>query len=214
MKALHTLIAVCLLCSSQVWAAGKEVNTQDPVAMVTQLANNTLEEINQNPELLKSPDQLQALLVTDLLPHINYRYAAFKVIGHAIRETSKEEREAFAETFKDYMMGTFTLLFKQYDPNRHVLKFDPVRIEGQVPARFVSEGKPDISLIFYLRENTKTGEWQVWDLAAEGISQIETKHNEFKPLIRQHGLSYVTEQLQRKLSQGLDDSELSGLPQE
>lgn len=189
------------------------VDTLNPQKMVQQLATETLEQIQQNPELLsENSSGLRTILEHDLLPYIHYHYAAYKVMGPAIKQTTKAQRDQFSEAFKEYMLGTFTLLFKQYDPERHSLKFDPVRIKGQVPARFVSPGKPDISLIFYLRQNSQTKEWKVWDLAAEGISQVETKLKEFRPLIRRHGIEYVTSQLQEKVKKGLDSEDISGLP--
>lgn len=211
MRLMRVLLLGLVFISSLSWA-GVKVDTQDPAVMVKQLANNTFNKIKQNPELLNDSNQLRNILDQDLLPHIHYRFAAFKVIGPAIRSTNKSQREAFAEAFREYMLGTFTLLFKQYDPKRHTVVFDPVRIPGQVPARFVAEGRPDISLIFYTRQNKKTKEWKVWDLAAEGISQVETKHKEFKPMIRQKGIDFVTSKLKDKVANGLSSEELSGLP--
>lgn len=212
MRLLRIFLLSWAFLASSAWAADS-LNTKDPSAMVQQLATQTLEKIKQQPELLDDTLELRNILYQDLLPHIHYRFAAFKVIGPAIKTTKKEQREAFAEAFKNYMLGTFTLLFKQFDPERHQIVFDAIRIPGQIPARFVAQGRPDISLIFYTRQNKKTQEWKVWDLAAEGISQVETKHKEFKPMIRQHGLDYVTAKLNEKVNNGLSSEELSGLPE-
>ncbi|MCM2678621.1 MlaC/ttg2D family ABC transporter substrate-binding protein [Echinimonas agarilytica] len=207
---LVRLLSVVILSILSVFAVA-EVNTKDPSAMLQQVATETLDKISKmEGSPADNPDALKTIVVNDLLPHVDYVWASYKVIGPAIRETSKEQRAAFADAFKNYMVGTFTLLFKQYDPARHVIQFDQVRIPGQIPARFVEAGKPDITLIFYVRENKKTGDWKVWDLAAQGISQVETKHKEFKPLIRQHGLDYVTTELNAKVNKGLAEEELSG----
>ncbi|MBW8189477.1 ABC transporter substrate-binding protein [Neiella marina] len=202
------LLSVCLLASPS-WAQ-ESINTSDPAAMLTQIAANTSRKLTEKSPEDQSTDFLKQIVENDLLPHVDYRYATLKVLGVEVRNTTKEQRADFAEAFKGYMVGTFTLLFKRYDPSRHVIKVDPIRIPGQVPARFVEEGKPDIKVIFYVRQNSKTGEWKVYDLAAEGISQVKTKHNEFKPLLRQHGIEFVTQQLRVKVDGGLDDDELSG----
>ncbi|MBD1389897.1 ABC transporter substrate-binding protein [Neiella sp. HB171785] len=189
------------------WAA---VDTSDPAVMLTQIANETSQKLKATNTEQHTTEFLRSVVQNDLLPHVDYRYAALKVLGVEVRQTNKEQREEFSEAFKDYMVGTFTLLFKRYDPNRHVITVDPIRIPGQVPARFVEEGKPDIKVIFYMRQNSKTGEWKVWDLAAEGISQVETKNKEFRPLLRQHGIDFVTQQLRAKVDGGLSEDELAG----
>lgn len=202
------LLSVCLL-SSPAWAQ-QPINTSDPQVMLTQIADSTSQKLNATPAEQHTTEFLMQIVENDLLPHVDYRYATLKVLGVEVRNTNKEQRADFADAFKDYMVGTFTLLFKRYDPARHTIKVDQIRIPGQVPARFVEEGKPDIKVIFYVRQNSKTGAWKVYDLAAEGISQVKTKHNEFKPLLRQHGIDFVTQQLRAKVNGGLNDDELSG----
>ncbi|GGA83171.1 organic solvent ABC transporter substrate-binding protein [Neiella marina] len=189
------------------WAS---VDTSDPQVMLSQIANETSQKLKQTTAEQHTTEFLRNVVEQDLLPHVDYRFAALKVLGVEVRQTNKEQRAAFSEAFKDYMVGTFTLLFKRYDPQRHVIEVDPVRIPGQVPARFVEQGKPDIKVIFYMRQNSKTGEWKVWDLAAEGISQVETKNKEFRPLLRQHGIDFVTQQLRTKVDGGLNEDELAG----
>ena len=188
------------------------VDTSDPSVMLKQISTQALERIKNNPAILTAEtSELRAIVDQDLLPYVDYKYAAFKVMGPAVKTSTPEQRENFAEVFKEYMANMLTLLFKQYEPERHLLQFDPVRIPGQIPARFISPGKPDISVIFYVRQNSKTQEWKVWDIAAQGISQVETKYKEFLPLIRQHGIDYVTTELQNKIQKGLSDEELPGV---
>ncbi len=45
-----------------------------------------------------------------------------------------------------------------------------------------------IKLDFKWRKNSKTGEWQAYDMAAEGVSMVATKQNEWAGVIRQKGL--------------------------
>ena len=209
MRFLKQLLVMALAFS---FGVNAQINTKDPAQLIQQVTTQTLNKIENQPELLKPESkELIKLINIDLLPHVHYKFSSLKVMGIEARKTKPDERERFYEAFNDYMVGTFALIFKEYKPKKQKLIVEPMRIKGQVPAKFVSEGKPDISIIFYLRENTKTKDWQVWDIAAEGISQVETKGKELRPLIRKHGLDYVTMQLRAKMQRGLTEEDLIGV---
>jgi phospholipid transport system substrate-binding protein len=52
-----------------------------------------------------------------------------------------------------------------------------------------------VRLDFQWRKNSQTGNWQAYDMLAEGVSMITTKQNEWSDLLRQKGIDGLTEQL-------------------
>ena len=56
-------------------------------------------------------------------------------------------------------------------------------------------GRPPVRLDFQWRKNTQTGNWQAYDMIAEGVSMITTKQNEWSDLLRTKGVDGLTAQL-------------------
>ena len=60
-----------------------------------------------------------------------------------------------------------------------------------------SGNQAPINLNFYWRKNSKDGKWQVYDMAAEGVSMVDTKKQEWSSILRKDGIDALTEQVQK-----------------
>jgi len=141
------------------------------------------------------------VVAEELMPYINYKYSAFKVIGKHLRNTTKEDREAFVPVFRDYLVTSYAQVFTLYD-NQQVLfaaeqNFSDKNIVS-VKTQIVMPGRDNIDVSFKVRINKKTKEWKAYDMVAEGVSLLDSKQAELGGLIRQKGLPYVTEMLKEK----------------
>ncbi len=56
-------------------------------------------------------------------------------------------------------------------------------------------GRPPVRLDFQWRKNFQTGNWQAYDMIAEGVSMITTKQNKWGTLLRTKGIDGLTAQL-------------------
>jgi len=56
-------------------------------------------------------------------------------------------------------------------------------------------GRPPVRLDFQWRKNSQSGNWQAYDMIAEGVSMITTKQNEWSDLLRTKGIDGLTAQL-------------------
>jgi len=178
------------------------VNKKDPYLMIKEVAGNTFKRfavekqvIQQNPNLLKK------IVREELMPYINYKYAAFKVIGKHYKKVSKQELKDFVPAFKEYLVTSYAQVFTLYE-NQEVKfapskKFSDKRIVS-VGTVIVMPGRDNIDVSFKVRKNKKTNEWKAYDMVAEGVSLLDSKQAELGGIIRQEGLTYVTELLKKK----------------
>ncbi|KYP97578.1 ABC transporter substrate-binding protein, partial [Sodalis-like endosymbiont of Proechinophthirus fluctus] len=60
---------------------------------------------------------------------------------------------------------------------------------------------PPVRLDFQWRKNSVSGNWQSYDMIAEGVSMITTKQNEWASTLRTKGIDGLTQQLQAIASQ-------------
>ena len=136
------------------------------------------------------------------MPYINYKYAAFKVIGaQNFRKTTDAERKAFVPVFRDYLITSYAQVFTlykqqevQFEPAKKLTKEKIVSVNTQV----LEPGRAPIDISFRVRKDKKTKEWKAYDMVAEGVSLLDSKQAELSSLIRQKGLTHVTDMLREK----------------
>ncbi|MEV3834861.1 phospholipid-binding protein MlaC [Aeromonas allosaccharophila] len=179
-------------------SAQAAVDATDPNALVDQAAKQTFARLKADQTQVKSnPDHLRVIIREELLPYVDNRFAAYKVLGNQIKETTEAQRNAFVEVFTEYMVSSYADALAHFD--KQTVKVEPGKApSGNITAVNVSvkeTGKPDIFLEFKLRKNNKTGEWKAFDMVAEGISLLSAKQSELGGLIRQNGIDAVIAQL-------------------
>ncbi|TWX55147.1 ABC transporter substrate-binding protein [Colwellia hornerae] len=205
MRNLFTvIIALALLVS--VSATAKTVNNKNPYTMIETVAKVTFKRFaDEQPEIRKDPEILKDIVREELMPYINYRYAALKVIGYKnFEQTTTQSRADFVDVFREYLVTSYAQVFTLY--KQQEVEFEPERDfdEAKVVAvrtSVLDPGRPPIDISFRVRKNTTTNEWKAYDMVAEGVSLLDSKEAELSGLIRQKGLPYVTEMLKEKSDQ-------------
>lgn len=204
---LYALILAGSLTLLSLVATGARSETQtytDPYKMMEVLADNTFSRIAKDQSKIEAdPEVLRLIVNEELVPYIDSRYAALRVIGNSadLRNTPREDLLAFVDAFQNYMVATYAGVFTQYR-NQQVM-IEPARaIDNQkiisIKTRVIDPGKPDINIEFKLRRGKDSDTWLVFDMVAEGISLLDSKRAELSNLIRQQGLKSVTVLLTEK----------------
>lgn len=186
-------------------ATAETTSYSDPYKMMEVLADNTFSRIARDQGKIQAdPEVLRDIVNEELVPYIDSRYAALRVIGTSadLRNTPKEDLLAFVDAFQNYMIATYAGVFTQYRDQKVMIEPAPMAIAEQkiitVKTRVIDPGKPDINIDFKLRRGRDTENWLVFDMVAEGISLLDSKKAELSNLIRQQGLNSVTLLLQEK----------------
>ncbi|MBL1376737.1 phospholipid-binding protein MlaC [Zobellella iuensis] len=198
---MKKILITWLLALGTLWAPLTASATfSDPYTLMGEVAQNTFDRLNREQVRIKSdPEYLRIIVREEMLPAVDVRFSAFRVIGNQLNNTTPEQRERFVDAFSDYLVVTYADALAAY--NDQTLDIGSGRVaEGErlvtVPVTVKEANKPDISVEFKLRQNTRTGEWRVFDMVAEGISLLSAKQTELSGLIRQNGIDAVTRQLQ------------------
>jgi|TARA_R110002012_G_scaffold321931_1_gene552490 phospholipid transport system substrate-binding protein len=171
-----------------------------PYQVIEVTGNNLFNRIANNQEALsKFPELMREIVEEELMPSVDYQYAAFKILGKHLRNTTADQRLKFITAMRAYLVRTYANALNQYQ-NQKVL-FEPEAPlkanakSASVDVKIVDTGKPDIKLTFQMRKDSRSGEWRAYDMIVEGISLISTKQSEFNRKIAELGLDQVTIEL-------------------
>lgn len=195
--------AVVLLAAAWVMPVKATETFNDPYKLIETVADKTFSRIKADQPLIQQDlEHLRVIVVEELLPYVDSRYAAGTVVGRAadIRQ-NPEAFNAFVKAFEQYMVGSYAGALTYYKEQKVII--EPAQPVGNqtiftIRTRVVDPGKPDIVIDFKLRRPRNAETWLVIDMIAEGISLLDSKRAELSNLIRQQGLERVTALLQDK----------------
>ena len=178
------------------------VATSDPYQLVEQVAGKTFARIkSEQADIQRDPDHLKAIVEEELLPYIDYKFAALKVLGKHYRSVPKTKMPEYFQVFRGYLVATYAAALVQYDDQ--TVEFEQGKDSGKrkdvtVRAVIKDEQRPDINIAFKVRRNSKTKEWKAYDMVAEGISVVASKRSELASIIRQDGIDKVIQLMRKK----------------
>ncbi|RDV28115.1 ABC transporter substrate-binding protein [Alteromonas aestuariivivens] len=207
MKRLIAVVGIWLLTATGAVFA-QDVNEQNPYELVEDVAMKTFDRIKANQEQIKNnPELLRTVMEEELLPHIDYQFAAFMVLGKHFKSVPKEKLAEYVQVFRDYLITSYAVAMGYYDNQTVVFEpeseFDDkksvtVRAVVQDPVR------PEIKIAFKVRKDNRTNQWKAYDMVAEGISVLNSKRSEFESILRQEGIDAVIALMRDKIEKPVE----------
>ena len=173
-----------------------------PYVLMQQASDKLFADIKNNQaKIKKDPNYLRTIVRNDLLPYVQVNYAGSLVLGSHFKSTTPEQREKFFKAFSDFIEQAYAQVLTAYtDQNIQIEPAKEVGDKNLVSIRvniMQNGGQAPIKLDFKWRKNSKTGEWQAYDMVAEGVSMVVTKQTEWSGILRQQGIEALTAQIQK-----------------
>ena len=173
-----------------------------PYVLMQQASDKLFADIKNNQaKIKKDPNYLRTIVRNDLLPYVQVNYAGSLVLGSHFKSTTPEQREKFFKAFSDFIEQAYAQVLTAYtDQNIQIEPAKEVGDKNLVSIRvniMQNGGQAPIKLDFKWRKNSKTGEWQAYDMVAEGVSMVVTEQNEWSGILRQQGIEALTAQIQK-----------------
>ena len=111
---IKTLILGVTLLASATGTSAEQVNKKDPYQMIQKVADITFKRFaNEQAAIKVEPNLLKNIVREELMPYINYQYAAYKVIGSNFKKTNKAERAQFVPAFREYLITSYAQVFTE-----------------------------------------------------------------------------------------------------
>ncbi|QVK24158.1 MlaC/ttg2D family ABC transporter substrate-binding protein [Shewanella dokdonensis] len=206
-KLLSVVASICLLLPGMSQATTTTKDYKDPYVMIKDVADQTFARFKQDQDKINAqPDYLKTIVTEELMPYVDTRYAAYKVLGPYLQETTKEQRDDFVSAFTGYLVATYAQAFTAYTNQK--LQFDPASDFSSdsivdVGVQIIDNDRPPIKLDFKVRR-LKDDTWKAFDMVAEGVSLLSSKQSEVTAMVRQKGIDAVIAMLQDKGNTHID----------
>ncbi|MCO6441430.1 MAG: ABC transporter substrate-binding protein [Nitrococcus mobilis] len=115
------------------------------------------------------------------------------------------QREQFLATFRRLTIATYADRFDEYSGERFVQSGQRKLAQGKrlIQTKLLLSDGARIRLDYLL--HLQDGQWRIVNILADGVSELAIKRSEYTAFIRDHGLAALIEELQRKVSQLVDE---------
>ncbi|WP_096619336.1 ABC transporter substrate-binding protein [Candidatus Enterovibrio altilux] len=195
---ISLFFAVNLLMSSMSLAA---IDASNPYHLINAVADNVFSRLKSDKDAYEAnPELLRVIVEEELMPYINVRYAAMNVLGSRVKLSTKKERDIFTDAFYSYMVASYAQILAIYTNN--IINVEPAKaIDAKSKVISVridmndNSSRPPVRLDFKLRKNSKTQEWQGFDLQIEGVSMLSTTASEWNQQLRKKSITSVAKKL-------------------
>ncbi len=193
-------LMVTILLSAN--AVADTIDATKPYDMIIKVSDQAFSRLSAEQDVIKAdPDHLKVVVEEELMPYVNYRYAALKLLGPNLKGAKREDVMEFINAFRAYLVTSYAQVLTQYTGQE--VQFGPEpKIDDKtsiigVKVAIMDSPRPNINLEFKLRKDKKTGEWKAFDMIAEGISLLSSKQSEWNTKIRQEGILSVANELEQ-----------------
>lgn len=184
----------------------EEIDKTQPYQMMKQVSEQAFNRLkSEQPKVQQNPDYLKVIVEQELMPYVNEKYAALKLLGPNLKGAKREDVATFIESFRAYLVSSYAQVLTQYTDQNIAFgpepKLDPSRTITGIKVEILDSPRPNIKLEFKLRKDKKTGEWKAFDMIAEGISLLSSKQSEWNGKLRQDGILAVAQELEQLAQQ-------------
>lgn len=170
-----------------------------PDILLKRVTQELITELRQQDSALKkSPNKMYGVIDRILVPHVDWHAMARWVVGRtAWSKATPDQRERFAEEFKDLLIRTYSSTLQAY--NNQTIEYLPIRggLEGknriQVASLIRESGKEPIHVTYRLAD--KGDSWKVYDITIEGVSLLKGFQSQFAQEVQQGGLEPLIQRL-------------------
>ncbi|MEZ8825543.1 ABC transporter substrate-binding protein [Vibrio amylolyticus] len=194
-----TALVSCFLISFSLNAS--EIDKTQPYQMMTQVSEQAFARLKSEQDIVQdNPEHLKVIVEEELMPYVNDRYAALKLLGQNVKGADRADVGVFMQAFRKYLVTSYAQALTLYTNQTIELGPEPKIAKGKritsIKVDIIDSPRPNIKLEFKLRKDKKTGEWAAFDIIAEGISLLSSKQSEWSGKLRQEGILAVAQELE------------------
>lgn len=196
-------IALLFVCSGAIGATETSRSAAAARAALVSIADRMVTAL-QDPGVREDERQLQHLVVSELVPHIDFRISSNLVLGPHWKDANEAQRDAFITEFTAFLVRFYTSALASHVDSEAIpldimsFRDEPkIKDERQVVVRsYVAQADGEEVAVEY-RMFWRDG-WKVIDVSVGGISMVQNYRSSFTSTVQQQGLDALIAQLHER----------------
>lgn len=172
-----------------------------PTSMLEQSAQHIIATLEKNKATLKNnPHVIYQAVQQYLLPNVDVTGMSRSVLGReAWQKASSSERAEFSKAFTQLVIRTYASPLAEY--TSETIRFLPQRSANigrftRVNSLIIRPSGQKIPLSYSLIQ--KNGQWKIYDLSVEGVSLLQSFHNQFGQILKNSTMHELILQMSQK----------------
>jgi len=174
-----------------------------------ELARGTIQSVldemdGHRDELRQNPQQLHALINSEMVPLIDLPYMSQLVLGRAWRTATPEQRKRFQTAFKNMLVRTYGNGLLSFDGSQDI-EYQPVRAEqgaDDVTFRAIVTTDDGQKTPVTFQMHVVNDEWKIYDGSVGNLSFVTNYRGQFKSQLRNGGLESLIERMEDRYNPG------------
>lgn len=172
-------------------AFSSQAATQSPREVVETAATAMTERLVSDRDKVQSQEYYLEHLVNELLlPVVDHKYMAKRVLAKNWKKTSTEQKKQFINAFKHKVIRTYAGAFKAFNGEKLIFedaRFNKSGKKASVASKIQRVGAPAINVTYKLF--FKNDKWFTYDVVIEGVSLVKSFRDQFGQRIKKEGLA-------------------------
>lgn len=170
------------------------------------LITNLFNEVNtrmQNDKAKIAADKSHLVVIGEevLVPYVSFETMAKQILGKNWRKISPDQQDRYTVAFKERVSSS---IVAQYDPaKQYALQITGSRTNDKGDRAMVSSDVTDkttgqkYQISYKLFTDKKVNRWQVYDVAVDGVSVLQSFKSASAEDFKRNGIEYMIAQLER-----------------
>lgn len=208
LKRLHAvaLLAGCGALLAVPWSVSGAATPAngEAVALVKRTTARLFEALNADRGALQAdPARVEPIVRDIVMPHVALEQISSLVLGKHWRTATAEEKARFLSEFRTLLVRTYSgALAGAADTEVEIVNASASDdgSQVQVRSRVRRDTGPPLALAYRLTQDA--GEWQVIDIAIEGVSLVSTWRTEFTTAAARDGVKGLTDRIAARNAKG------------
>ena len=165
------LLMSLALFSVTLTASVTDIDKTQPYQMMKQVSVQVFNRLKLEQDTVrKNPDHLKVIVEEELMPYVNEKYTALKLLGPNLKSAKREDIGKFIAAFQNCLISSYAQVLTQYTDQKIEFgpepKIDPSKTIIGIKVDIVDTPRPSNKLEFKLRKDKKTSEWKAFDIIA------------------------------------------------
>ena len=192
-RALKVALAIIVLIPT---VGSSEIRSPDKVVYETTTQIVDLLKANRGV-YARDHAKLYAMVHQQIVPHFDFKVITKLVLARYYRKASAEQRDQFADGFRDLLIRTYATALLKYQDEEFV--FHPFNAKPEDKRVIVKtefkrrDGGPNVPVNFRFFKG-KNG-WKAYDVSIEGVSMVTNYRSVYASQIKRQGLDAVIQKL-------------------